>query len=75
MPRPAHNDPPVYPKLAIPESVYLRVELALTNPATAKPYHGARGALVTHLLRQWLAELEAGEASVADFINLDHSAS
>lgn len=45
---------PVTWKLTIDETLAARVELTLANLSAGRPQYGARSALISALLRQWL---------------------
>jgi hypothetical protein len=49
-------DRPVAKQINVPESVALKVDFLLHNPRTDTRRHGAWSALVTQLLREWLAQ-------------------
>jgi hypothetical protein len=46
---------PVQWKLTIDETLAARIELKLADLAGGKPLYGARSALISFLLRDWLA--------------------
>ena len=58
MPRPRNIDTPQQIAVNVPQSIIERVDLLLTDPNTGRLHYGARSALITDLLRQWLAEQE-----------------
>jgi len=49
-------DTGVYWKIAIPQSLAEPISLLLLDPVTCKPKVGARGKLISSLLREWLSE-------------------
>jgi len=58
MSRKKHADRPVEWKLSIPSSVAGAVDLELFDAVRGRPTYGARSALVTELLKEWLKSLE-----------------
>lgn len=45
-------------KCQIPEDVAAKVDLLILDPVKGVPTYGARSALVTQLLRNWLVQFE-----------------
>ena len=56
--RKPHTIPPVTWKCQVPTDVAAKVDLLLQDPLRGVPVYGARSALVTQLLRNWLAQFE-----------------
>ena len=52
--RKPHADKPRQWKITLPDSIATQVELLLCDAMTGKPAYGARGDLITKLLREWL---------------------
>lgn len=52
------DEPSVPWKCQIPEKLAMRVELLLLDPVKGAPIYGARSALVTQLLRAYMAQFE-----------------
>lgn len=57
MPKPKKVDRPVNKKIAIPESIVLRVDLELYSELEQRVPHGAWGKLVTDLLAAHIVKL------------------
>lgn len=53
--RPANTIPTVEWKSHIPTPIAAKVDIFLLDPVSLKPRYGARSALVTQLLIQWLS--------------------
>ena len=49
-------DRPVHWSISVPQSLAAELELLLIDPLRGKPKHGARGALIERLLREWVEE-------------------
>jgi hypothetical protein len=58
-------------KVQVPETTAGPIELLLCNPLTGRPQYGARGALVTRLLDEWLARVRANPAELARYITFE----
>lgn len=73
MGRRKYTDKRVREVLSIPESVLCKVELLLFDPMKGKVQHGAKSALVTQLLREWVAKQTGGNhGNKADQATREH---
>ena len=66
MPKPKQVDRPIEKTLSLPTSVVTRVELELYSSLEGKVPHGAWSKLVTQLLREHFARIDAANGRVQD---------